>query len=199
MRVLLVEGVPGAGADTEAQLRAAGHVVLGCDAADPSAPCRGLEVMPDCPLDSGHVDVAVVSRVGPDLTTSERGALCAARHRVPVVVSGEARHTISFGPGTHVAGTDLLATCEQASSAGTAHVAAIRRSLLMSGVVTSDDVDGQPPRVVFDVRRDHRRLRLTIRTQPDDPRAASITKSAAEALRRFDQHSTVIDVVTETI
>ncbi len=199
MKVLLVEGVPGAGSEAEAQLREAGHVVLGCDAADPSSPCRGLEVMPDCPLDSGDVDVAVVSRVDADLTASERGALCAARHRVPVVVSGDPRHAISFGPGTHVAGADLIATCEQASRSGTAHVAAVRRSLLMSGVVTPDDVDGPAARVVFEVRRDPRRLRLTIRTRPDDARTPSIMKAAAEALRRYDQHSSVIDVVTESL
>lgn len=197
MKVLLVEGAPGLGANAELQLEAAGHVVVGCDAADSSSPCRGLEAMGDCPLDHGDVDVAVVSRVGGELSASERGALCAARHRVPVVVSGNPRHAVSFGPGTFIAGPDLLATVQQAASSGAAHVAAVRRSLLMSGVVISDEVDGPSPTVAFEVRRDPGRLRLTVRARVDDRRLSSITKAAAEALRRFDQHSAVIDVVVE--
>ena len=65
----------------------------------------------------------------------------------------------------------------------------------MSGVVSPDDVDGPNPPVSFDVRRDRRRLRLVVRAPHDDARLASITKSAAEALRRFDTHVNVIDVV----
>ncbi len=44
MKIVLVEGAPGVGTGAEAELRAAGHTVVGCDAVDPSAPCRGLEV-----------------------------------------------------------------------------------------------------------------------------------------------------------
>ena len=61
MKVLLVEGAPGVGAPAEARLRAAGHVVLGCEPADPSSPCRGLETVGECPLDEYDIDVAVVS------------------------------------------------------------------------------------------------------------------------------------------
>jgi hypothetical protein len=197
MKVLLVEGAPGVGASAEAELRAAGHAVVACDAAEPSAPCRGLEAVGDCPLDHGDVDVAVVSRSGEQLTPTERGALCAARHRIPVVVAGNPRYAISFGPGTHTAGGDLVAACTQAATSGIAHMAAIRRELLMAGVVTADDVDGPTATVSFDVRRDPRRLRLVVRAPEDHPRLASITKSAAEALRRFDQNVSVIDVVTE--
>ncbi len=196
MKVLLVEGVPGVGAPAESELRAAGHLVVGCEPADPSSPCRGLEAVGDCPLDGHDIDVAVVSRAGSDLVPSERGALCAARQRIPVVVVGDPRHTISFGPGTHAAGADLVSACERAAASGVAHVAAVRRDLLMAGVVTSDEVDGANPRISFEVQRQPRRLRLVVHAPADEPRLASITKSAAEALRRFDQHSSVIDVVT---
>ncbi len=197
MKVLLVEGAPGVGASAQAELRAAGHLVVGCDPAEPSAPCRGLEAVGDCPLDRGDVDVAVVSRAGEELTLSERGALCAARHRIPVVVTGNPRHAISFGPGTHTAGGDLVAACTKAASSGIAHVAAIRRELLMAGVVAAEDVDLPNAIISFDVRREPRRLRLVVRAPEDHPRRASITKSAAEALRRFDQTVSVIDVVSE--
>lgn len=199
MKVLHVEGAPGVGAAAQAELLAAGHLVVGCDAAEPSAPCRGLEAVGDCPLDLGDVDVAVVSRAGEQLTSAERGALCAARHRIPVVVAGDPRFAISFGPGTHTAGGDLVAACTRAASSGIAHEAAIRRELLMAGVVTPADVDPPNAVVSFEVRRDPRRLRLVVRAPEDHPRLASITKSAAEALRRFDQTVSVIDVITESI
>jgi hypothetical protein len=197
MKVLLVEGAPGVGATAEEELRSAGHTVVGCEAADPSSPCRGLEVVDTCPLDAGDVDVAVVSRVGTEFSTTERGALCAARHRIPVVISGNPRHAVSFGPGTHLAGSDLVGACDSAARSGHAHTAAVERELLMSGVVQPDDVAGDQPRVSFSVRRDPKRLRLVVRTVGDEPRLAAITKAAAEALRRFDPCIKVIDVVTE--
>jgi len=196
MRVLLVEGAAGVGAPAESELVAAGHVVVGCEPADPSSPCRGLESVGDCPLDAHGIDVAVVSRASTDLTASERGALCAARHRIPVVVSCEPHQAISFGPGTHTAGSDLVAACERAAISGVAHVAAVRRELLIAGVVTPEEVDGDNPPISFDVSREPGRLRLVVRAPNDEPRLASITKSAAEALRRFDTHISVIDVVT---
>lgn len=197
MKVLLVEGAPGVGAPAEAQLRQAGHTVIGCEPGEPSAPCRGLEAVGDCPLDVGDVDVAVVSRAGADLTASERGALCASRHRVPVVVAGNPRHAVSFGPGTHVAGADLVEACNQAATSGIAHVAAVRRELLMAGVVAPDEVDGLDASISFEVQREPRRLRLVVQAPDDHPRLASITKSAAEALRRFDPVTAVIDVVNK--
>ncbi len=195
MNVLLVEGAPGAGAAAESELVGAGHTVVGCEAADPSAPCRGLDVVDECPLDSGEIDVAVVARVAEPLVPSERGALCAARRRVPVVLTGEPRHVISFGPGTHVAGADLAATCRKAAASGAAHAAAIRRELLISGVLRPEDVDGAHPSMSFDVHRERGRLRLTVRVSEDEPRRAGIVKAAQEALRRFDRWAPVIDVV----
>jgi hypothetical protein len=197
MKVLLVEGAPGAAAPVEAELEGAGHHVVGCDAADPWAPCRGLDVVGECPLDDGSIDVAVVARVGDEVVPSERGGLCAARRRIPVVLTGNPRHAVYFGPGTHLAGTDLLGTCHEAATSGLAHAAAIRRDLLIHGVVTADDVDGPNPPISFEVRREPRRLRLTVTMPDDDPRRPGITKSAQEALRRFDQWTSVIDVVVE--
>jgi hypothetical protein len=198
MKVLLVEGQPGVASEIEAELRAAGHQVTGCDAADPSVPCRGLDQVGDCPLDANDVDVAVVGRVGGPLTAAERGALCAARRRIPVVVGGDPRNAVSFGPGTHMARDDLVAACERAAQSGDAHVAAVRRSLLIAGVLTQDDVDGPDAPVSFDVRREPRRLRMVVNASADEPRLASIAESAGEALRRFDPYTDVIDVVTET-
>ena len=195
MKVLLVEGEVGAAAAAQRELRGAGHVVVGCEPTEPSAPCRGLEHIGECPLDADDIDVAVVGRTGGPLTTMERGALCAARHRIPVVVAGDARYAVSFGPGTHLARNDLIGACERAAASGDAHVASIRRELLMAGVVTPADVDGEDPPIRFSVRREPRRLRLDVHMPEGDPRTPAIVKAAAEALRRFDPHTKVIDVV----
>ena len=113
-----------------------------------------------------------------------------------MVVAGNPRNAVSFGPGTHLARNDLVAACERAAASGDAHVAAIRRTLLMSGAVTADDVEEPNPAVSFAVRRERSRLRLEVHVPEDDPRSASITKSATEALRAFDPYTKVIDVVT---
>lgn len=198
MKVLVVESELGGADSVKSSLIAAGHVVLDCDTHEAHAPCRGLATVGLCPLDEQQVDVAVVHHTGPELSASERGALCAARRRVPVVVDGEFRRSVSFGPGTFVAGDDLVATCEDAARSGAAHSAAVRRELLCAGVLDADDVAGQQPPVSFDVARSPRRLRLTIRLPEGDPRRPNITKSAAEALRRFDPWASVIDVVVDT-
>lgn len=198
MKVLLVEGARGAGAVAESELVADGHTVVGCDAADPSAPCRGLDVIGECPLDHGDVDVAVVARVDDAMAPSERGALCAARRRVPVVITGDPKFAVSFGPGTHLAGDDLTGTCRRAAVSGAAHVAAVRRGLLIDGILQPSDVDDDEPRVSFEVQREPRRLKLTIHLPEDDPRRAGIVKAAHEALRKFDQWATVIDVIVQT-
>jgi hypothetical protein len=194
MRVLVVEAEPGLSADTRRQLTEAGHEVVVCDTLEPHAPCRGLAMVGECPLDEGHTDVAVVHRVDETNVSGERGALCAARHRIPVVVAGEQHQPVSFGPGTYTAGRNLVASCEAVAASGAAHGAAIRRALLTSGVITRDDIAGLRPGVAFGVAREPDRLRLTIHLRSGEPRAANIRKAAAEALRRFDPFTRVIDV-----
>lgn len=198
MKVLVVEAQPGGADEAKAALVAAGHTVVDCDTPEQHAPCRGLASEGTCPLDEHDVDVAVVHHAGRDLSVGERGALCAARARVPVVVDGDYRRSVSFGPGTFVAGVDLVDACTAASHSGMAHAAAVRRDLLGSGVISPDDVAHARPLVSFVVEREPKRLRLTIRVPDGDPRKANITKAAAEALRRFDTRATVIDVVVET-
>ena len=195
MKVLLVEGQTEAAAAAAEELREHGHTIEGCTPADRSAPCKGLEPLGECPLDAGDVDVAVVGRTGGPLAADERGALCAARYRVPVVVAGNPRDAVSFGPGTHLAPDDLVGACERAARSGDAHVAAIRRELLMAAVVAPDDVDVDDPPIRFEVRREPRRLRLEVHAPAGEPRTPAIVKAAGEALRRFDNHTPVIDVV----
>ncbi len=198
MKVLVVEAQQGGADEAKAALAAAGHTVVGCDTPEPHAPCRGLATVGTCPLDEHDIDVAVVHHTGRDLSVTERGALCAARARIPVVVDGDYRRSVSFGPGTFVAGVDLVDACRNAASSGTAHAAAVRRDLLTTGVIEPDDVAGARPRVSFVVHREPRRLKLAIHLPEGDTRKPNITKAAAEALRRFDTKASVIDVVVES-
>jgi hypothetical protein len=203
MKVLVVEAQQGGADAAKAALVAAGHTVVGCDTPEPHAPCLGLSSAGVCPLDDHRegrgVDVAVVHHTGRELAASERGALCAARARVPVVVDGDYRRAVSFGPGTFIAGVDLVDACTAAAGSGMAHAAAIRRELLCSGVVTAGDVSGARPRIGFHVERTPSRLRLTITMPADERRSPNIVKAAAEALRRFDPNATVIDVAVDSV
>jgi hypothetical protein len=194
MRVLMVETTAGSGDASRQRLVEAGHEVLSCESHEPHVPCVGLSTLGVCPLDDAHVDVAVVFHAGTDLSAAERGALCAARKRVPVVVDGEFRRSVSFGPGTFVAGSDLLATCRDAAGSGVAHAAAVRRDLLCSGVLTPDDTNPVHPVVSFEVDRSPGRLHLMVRLPERDRRRTAIVKAAGEALRRFDTSVNVIDV-----
>lgn len=192
-----MEGMRRAGAVAESDLRAAGHEVVNCDSFDPTAPCRGLEPSGTCPIDDGDVDVALVSRAGQELTMAERGALCAARRRIPVVVDATEGTAVSFGPGTHPAGDDVVAACEDAARSGAAHAAAIRRDLLVRGVLAPERIDGPDADVSIEVDREPGRLRLTIATSAGSD-VMALAKAAVEALRRFDPHVPVIDVSTAT-
>jgi hypothetical protein len=63
MRVLLLEGDPGAAAGAAAELAEAGHELSRChEAGAPAFPCRGLAEPGTCPLEREHIDVAVVVR-----------------------------------------------------------------------------------------------------------------------------------------
>lgn len=198
MKILLVEAVAGSSRATRSELVDAGHTVVGCDTDDRWALCRGVDASGECPLDGGDIDVAVVAREGWEVEMSERGALCAARRRVPVLLCGDPEQAVTFGPGTHLAGDDLVASCRDAAVSGRPHVAAIRRDLLINRVLTTDDVDGPDATVAFDVRRHPDRLHLTVLIGSGDARRPGIVKAAQEALRRFDRWSQVIDVsVTE--
>jgi hypothetical protein len=86
MRVLLVESTPGNGAAVAAWLATSGHETATCFDPPHDLICRGTERIEDCPLHR-HADLAVLVR---DLDSgarmlTEMGAVCALRHRVPLV------------------------------------------------------------------------------------------------------------------
>jgi hypothetical protein len=196
MRVLVLEAQPGLAADVAAELTAGGHTVVRCDSAHDAAPCRGLDVAGECPLDprgpdGGQVDVAVVARVDGELRPAEHGALCATRQRIPLVLVGNGATAHPYGSFAWPAGNDLLGTCATAAASGAAHAAAVRRDLLALGIATREELD----EIGIEVQREPLRLVLRIHIAEDHPRGDALVKAAAESLRRYDSLAPVIDVV----
>ncbi|MFM7537262.1 MAG: hypothetical protein ACKO91_15905 [Acidimicrobiales bacterium] len=118
MRVLLVEHVPGAGAEYADRLHAAGRVVSRChEPGRPSLPCRGVDG--DCPIDAGPIDagpieVAVGVRAAAvwEVSGEEQGITCALRHRIPVVIAADIGHP--YGDRVLDAGSDVVQACDHA-------------------------------------------------------------------------------------
>ena len=206
MDVLLIESHPGLGRQAAHDLEQAGHRVHRCT--DPGerlgepttsgSPCQGLSDGGVCPLDVAELGAAVLVRLGPELRTGEHGVICAARNRIPIVVSGDPPTTDL--PVVDMSPTDgLPAAVERAAESGTAHASAVVRQLLSLGVLGRDDVDADDPAVVVQVERAPRRLRMTIWLRDGDPRRAEITRAAGQALRAHDRGVPVIDVVEATL
>ena len=85
MKVLLLEAQPAIESTVARTLRDAGHELVRCDDELDGGPCRAVRCDADCPLNS-PVGVAVLAREsGTPHLLYEMGAVCAERHRVPVV------------------------------------------------------------------------------------------------------------------
>lgn len=90
MDVLLCESRPGAAANEERTLAAAGHAVHRCYVrGQVGIACVALVGRP-CPLDVAPIDVAVNVRddLSQIMSPIEEGALCALHRHIPVVVVG---------------------------------------------------------------------------------------------------------------
>lgn len=201
MRVLLLEGDPGAAADAAAELAEAGHEVSRChEAGTPAFPCRGLVEPGTCPLEREHIDVAVVVRGQPGNgpAPGEDGVRCALRRFVPLVVAGD----VSRSPYTDWAtvvheGTDELdlAVTEAASAPLRRHADAATRSL--REVLSRHGLDGSMAEA--HVRRVGDDLRVMLRPNvPIEPAVAEMASvRAVGAVRALDAHPRVIDVTIE--
>jgi hypothetical protein len=207
MDVLLIESHPGLGRQATLELEQAGHQVFHCtetrdrpsDGTDGTVeivtPCVGLRDSGVCPLDAADLDAAVLVRVGTEMRSGEHGAICAARHRIPVVVSGDAMIDAGLPVVETSTIVDLPAAVERAAESGTAHASAVVRELLSLGVIARHEVDADNPSVAVQVERSARRLLLSIWLREDDSRAAEIARAAGQALRAHDRHVPVVDVV----
>jgi hypothetical protein len=202
MRVLLLEGEPGASCEAALDLAAAGHTVARCHSRDePAFPCRGL-TDDACPLDDGDVDAVVVVRGvevlgGPDRDSGEDGARCALRRHVPLVLAGEpARSPLgAFAAAVSTEPDQLVRTVETAAHAPLRRHADTAR-IAFAAVLEAHGLDSRLADAV--VTRDGGQLH--VRLTPSGPVPTAVLEIAsvrvAGAIRAVDRHPRIIDVVT---
>jgi hypothetical protein len=175
MDVLVIESAPGIATSLQHRLTRDGHEVISCNDSH-GGPCRGVESNHSCPMEQ-HIDVAILARErdAPE-SLNEMGAVCARRHRVPLVTlyPGD-----EFGPG---ASTEIAAAVARREiEAG--YVAAVRRQL-RHGV---EDITAT---------REFQRVHVTI-TVDKEMSAQTIGRladRARQAVRDHDVHTPVVDV-----
>jgi hypothetical protein len=175
MDVLVIESAPGIAATLEHRLVRDGHEVISCNDSK-GGPCAGVESNDVCPL-RHHIDVAVLARQrGTAPTLNEMGAVCALRHRVPLVTlyPGD-----EFGPG---ASTEIAAAV--ARRAVEARYEAVIRKQVGHAV---DDIT---------VQREYQRIHVTI-TVATSMSALTIHRlvdRVRQAVRAHDAHTETVDI-----
>ena len=202
MRVLLLEGEPGASCGAALELAEAGHTIARCHPQDQASfPCHGL-TDDACPLDDGDVDAVVVVRAGeavpgPDRASGEDGARCALRRHIPLVLTGAPDRSplgafatsVSEGPDELVSAVEAAAHAPLRRHADTARAA-------FAAVLEAHGLDPRLAEVV--VTRDQGDLK--VRLTPTGPVPAAVLEIAsvriAGAIRSVDRYPRVIDVVT---
>ena len=175
MDVLVIESEPGIAATLEHRLVRDGHEVISCNDSK-GGPCAGVESNAVCPLQQ-HVDVAVLARQrGAARSLNEMGAVCALRHRVPLVTlyPGD-----EFGPG---ASTEIAAAvARRAVEAG--YEAVIRKHV---GHAVDD----------ITVQREYRRIHVTITvaTSTSALNVHRLVDRVRQAVRAHDVHTETVDI-----
>lgn len=176
MKLLLLEAMPGIGRSIHEQLTAAGHLVSTCHDSETNGPCRSVSAGADCPLNS-PVDLAVVVRPdGMADTLLEMGAVCAERHRIPVM-------WIDPATGAHPDDRVRIAAAAGHDRIEAAYATVVRIAL------------GRPAAGV-EARRDPDRVQITVNLpQPADPATrATVADQARVAVRNYDPFVRTIDV-----
>jgi hypothetical protein len=180
MKLLLIESTPGSGSAIEADLLAHGHDVLSCND-EHGGPCRGVDDHRACPLED-HVDMTIVARAGTtERSLNEMGAVCAARHRVPLV---EVDTDDPTGGLPSVAVASAVATRRVEAT----YAEAIRVEL------------GTVPAMV-EVRREPDRVHATIQIPQraaTQTRLSTVADRARHAVREHDPFVNCIDVSVVT-
>jgi hypothetical protein len=180
MKLLLLESHPDLAATLKDELEQAGHEVATCSDADTGGPCRSVVSAGACPLATTYVDLAVVARRLHDADTLlEMGAVCAERHRSPVI------HIDPTIPTVDVAGVVVRAAAAGKDRVEAAYSAAVRARL------------DRPGTLVQSVRGPDS-VRIEVVLDPDDAadpgRRAWVADRARAAVREYDPFVRTIDV-----
>ncbi len=171
----MIESSPGIADTLQHRLVRDGHTAITCNDTH-GGPCKGIVSHEQCPL-TNHIDLAVLARQpGVERSLNEMGAVCAARHRVPMVTlyPGD-----EFGPGVS---TEISAAV--ARRAVEAEYAAVVRRQLRQDV---DDIK---------VERDYQRVHVTISVAEALSAAAMhrLSDRVRQAVRDHDYYTPVIDI-----
>jgi hypothetical protein len=175
MKLLVLESEQGLARKVSTALARAGHQVATCTDADNDSPCRSVDEPSGCPLHH-PIDVAVVVRPpGAGDTLREMGAVCAERHRVPVVRVEPTQ-------------VDLDRTVKAAAAAGKDRAEAACAAAVRTALATED--------VRVEVGREHDRTRVKVEVAEQDVHAVvwTIADRAREAVRRYDPFVKAIDI-----
>jgi hypothetical protein len=175
MDVLVIESTPGMAATLEHRLVRDGHQVISCNDSH-GGPCSGVESNADCPL-TNHVDVAILAHgPGGARSLNEMGAVCALRHRVPLVTLQPGDE---FGPG---ASTEIAAAVARRQVE--AGYEAVIRKQLGHGV---DDIT---------VKRDYQRIhvRITVARSMSVETIRRVVDRVRQAVRDHDSYTPTVDV-----
>jgi len=175
MDVLVIESATGIAATLEHRLVRDGHQVISCNDSH-GGPCLGVESNAACPL-LQHIDVAVLARErGAARSLNEMGAVCALRHRVPLVTL-HAGDEFGPGPSTEIA----AAVARRAVEAG--YEAVVRKQV---GHAVDD----------ITVQREYRRIHVTISvaTSTSALNIHRLVDRVRQAVRAHDVHTETVDI-----
>lgn len=191
MRVLLVESCPGTSDEVRAQLTEGGHEIVECFD-DHSPLCVGIDDGRRCPLGQ-PVDVAISVRVPGDGAAKlhEMGAVCAMRHRVPLVEYQGDEASPFHGRAIPAAG-DVLGAIDGALGGDSAHAVAATGALRKLPYLAGADASA----VYATAQRQAQRLQLTVHLPHgvDPANVSHAVNSVVRAVRDFDPYVPVIDV-----
>lgn len=191
MRVLLVESCPGTSDDVRAQLLDNGHEIVECFD-DHSPLCVGSEDGRRCPLGQ-PVDVAVAVRVPGDGAAKlhEMGAVCAIRHRVPLVEYPGLETSPFHGHSVPTSG-DVLGALDEALAGGSNHAVAATGALRKLPYLAAFDTAAVYATSVREANRLKLTVHLPVEVKQSD--AAHAVTTVVRAVRDFDPYVPVIDV-----
>lgn len=185
MRVLLVESTPGNATAVKRWLSDAGHETTTCFEPPVGLGCKGVDHHENCPLAS-DTDLALLVRDldGGARSLTEMGAVCALRHRIPVVEITE--------PSAATLEVALLAALAEAAGGPTTigYVQAIRTALAsVTSLVRPEDVG-----IIVDWSAGRVHAMLELPGDVADRNVPMIVDWASRALRAHDPYVKVIDV-----
>lgn len=185
MRVLLVESTPGNAYEVANWLGEAGHETVTCFDTPVTFGCRGAERHEDCPLDR-HTDAALLVRDidGGGHTLTEMGAVCAMRHRVPVIEMTE-----PTGRGLDATMLSVLDEVQH-HRLNTGYVRAAHDALARVPGLASAEAIG----ITVERQQDRVHALLALPADITDSQVPMIVDWVGRALRAHDPYAKVIDV-----